>query len=194
MTEEQRTKKVAIAMAYLRSMADTCLADPFRAVCLAAIEKYDQGYGGAKHHHAYPGGLAVHVADVVQRCLQLSGGAKYVDLSILLTAAYWHDYGKLFEYELRETPRGADDCTPPSTYIAVTQYAKTFGHVVGSTYNFIITAEHFGMGSDQLGHANIVHCMLSHHGRKEWGSPVEPATNEAWILHSADMLSSRTAE
>jgi 3'-5' exoribonuclease len=33
--------------------------------------------------------------------------------------------------------------------------------------------------------------MLAHHGRKEWGSPVEPATNEAWILHAADMMSSR---
>jgi len=37
----------------------------------------------------------------------------------------------------------------------------------------------------------IEHLLLSHHGRKEWGSPVEPLTAEAFILHAADMMSSR---
>jgi 23S rRNA maturation-related 3'-5' exoribonuclease YhaM len=40
----------------------------------------------------------------------------------------------------------------------------------------------------------VIHCMLSHHGRREWGSPVEPVTPEAYILHVADMLSSREGQ
>jgi 3'-5' exoribonuclease len=37
----------------------------------------------------------------------------------------------------------------------------------------------------------IEHAILAHHGRQEWGSPVEPVTAEAYILHYADMLSVR---
>jgi 3'-5' exoribonuclease len=37
----------------------------------------------------------------------------------------------------------------------------------------------------------VIHCILSHHGRKDWGSPVEPATLEALVLHQADMLSAK---
>ena len=101
MTEEQRIQKVDQAMAYLRHTAITYLADPYCALCLTAIEEYDHGYGSSKHYHAYLGGLAVHVADVVRRCLELSGAQwtatlsdnqRGVDLDILLTAAYWHDY------------------------------------------------------------------------------------------------------
>jgi 3'-5' exoribonuclease len=35
---------------------------------------------------------------------------------------------------------------------------------------------------------DIGHMILSHHGRLEWNSPVEPQTVEAQILHFADYL------
>ena len=38
---------------------------------------------------------------------------------------------------------------------------------------------------------DLTHLLLSHHGRKEWGSPVTPKTPEAEILHLADLLDSR---
>jgi 3'-5' exoribonuclease len=211
MTEDQRIIKVDLAMAYLGSTATTYLADPYQALCLTAIEGYDQGYGGARHHHAYLGGLAVHVADVVRRCLELSGNTQFIpspsartiDLDVLLTAAYWHDYEKLSEYAWKATPGPfiGEFETSPDGCIEVTNYAKTTGHVVGSTYA-LLQAIHtlrarppIITNKPKLPKLDaILHCMLSHHGRKEWGSPVEPTTNEAWILHSADMLSSRGAE
>jgi 23S rRNA maturation-related 3'-5' exoribonuclease YhaM len=39
--------------------------------------------------------------------------------------------------------------------------------------------------------SNITHNILSHHGMREWGSPVAPATKEAWILHLCDNMSAR---
>ena len=36
-----------------------------------------------------------------------------------------------------------------------------------------------------------MHLILSHHGQKEWGSPVIPYTLEAQILHYADLIDSR---
>ena len=35
----------------------------------------------------------------------------------------------------------------------------------------------------------IRHCILSHHGKLEYGSPVTPATVEAIILNMADLTS-----
>jgi 3'-5' exoribonuclease len=39
--------------------------------------------------------------------------------------------------------------------------------------------------------SHLRHLVLSHHGRKEWGSPVEPKTPEAAILHTIDLMDSR---
>ncbi|NHZ71991.1 MAG: hypothetical protein GWP17_02770, partial [Aquificales bacterium] len=33
--------------------------------------------------------------------------------------------------------------------------------------------------------------IASHHGKLEWGSPVEPKTVEALLLHQVDLLDSR---
>ena len=38
----------------------------------------------------------------------------------------------------------------------------------------------------------LQHLLASHHGLKEWGSPVEPASLEACILHHADYLMPRS--
>ena len=38
------------------------------------------------------------------------------------------------------------------------------------------------------------HCILAHHGRREWGAPVVPATREAWCVHLADMSSVHAIE
>jgi len=40
-------------------------------------------------------------------------------------------------------------------------------------------------------HDAVLHCILSHHGRREWGSSVAPNSREAWLVHIADMMSAR---
>jgi len=37
----------------------------------------------------------------------------------------------------------------------------------------------------------LQHIILSHHGKLEWGSPVEPATIEAVIVHHVDNLDAK---
>ena len=185
------------SMDYLRETARNCLEDPYRTLCLAAIENYAEGYGGAKHHHAYKGGLAVHVADVVRRCVELAN-SETIDMSVLLTAAYWHDHCKLLEY--REVKPATSFTDGPEgvlipAVIGYTDYIKMISHPVGSTYALRDALYDYlkagGACEAIFPLDKITHCMLSHHGRKEWGSPVEPAANEAWILHAADMMSSR---
>ena len=71
-----------------------------------------------------------------------------------------------------------------------TPYRNLVRHVAGSHAEFIRLTAY--LSDDHLSpekKMKIEHAMLAHHGRKEWGSPVEPATAEAFILHAADMMS-----
>ena len=36
----------------------------------------------------------------------------------------------------------------------------------------------------------LEHMILAHHGKLEWGSPVLPATREAWLLAQIDLIDS----
>jgi 3'-5' exoribonuclease len=167
-------RSIEQAQRYLEASIKQRLLEPYRRLCEFAVKNYSQGYGGSKHHHAYLGGLSVHVAEVMEHALTMAGPS--IDLEVLITAVVWHDYDKLREYLLQE------DST-----IGHTSYAKTIGHVAGSALAFSFHASSLPPEKKEA----ILHCLLSHHGRREWGSPIEPTTLEAWILHSADMLSSR---
>lgn len=130
--------------------------------------------GGSEHHHNYPHGLVIHVNEVMQNVLSMSSNP----LDDLITVVIWHDYMKIKDYAL------------DGDQVVKLPYLKLINHVAGPAMEF----HHAALGllpSAQL--ENIEHLLLSHHGRKEWGSPVEPLTAEAFILHAADMMSSRVA-
>ena len=38
---------------------------------------------------------------------------------------------------------------------------------------------------------SIIHIVANHHAEKNWGSPVQPRTPEAWMIHTMDNLSSK---
>lgn len=144
-------------------------------VCLKALDDpgWDTSPGSSKHHHNFPGGLAEHTLEVVRTVRCMATGFNDPDLRAVVTcAALLHDYGKIYEYEFL-----------PDGGIMRTRLGREVGHVVWSWRWFV---EHCApcKFKERVGHA-----MLAHHGRREWGSPVEPQTPEAFILHSADMLS-----
>jgi 3'-5' exoribonuclease len=151
----------------------------YQALCEVVTNSvaFQSGFGGSAHHHAYPGGLQDHTMEVIKHCQGMMGSD--VDREVLLTAAVWHDFHKIYEYKWNlETDK-----------IDKLPYAKTVGHVVGSAAEFMQVAGIMGFAPDVR--QAIFHCILSHHGRREWGSPVEPQTKEAYILHAADMLSAK---
>jgi len=41
---------------------------------------------------------------------------------------------------------------------------------------------------------SLLHLLISHHGIMEWGSPVEPLTIEACILHHADNMDAQVTK
>jgi 3'-5' exoribonuclease len=127
-------------------------------------------------HHAYRGGLLEHVLKVIDTVLFLAD-AYGANRDILLAGAILHDIGKLEELD----------------YGVTTEYTvegNMIGHItIGATILRDTAREIPDFPYEVL--VQIEHLVLSHHGGKELGSPVEPMTVEAFILAASDDLDSK---
>lgn len=133
---------------------------------------FQSGWGSADKHHAYKGGLYYHTAEVLDLALaQAKSNSISVNLEVLVAAVIFHDVMKIRDYNTDGKP---------------TYYKSIIYHVAGSYANWEMTAR--GEFDDSFVDA-VGHCILAHHGRREWKACVEPQTVEAFILHHADMLS-----
>ena len=129
---------------------------------------------GAKvKHHDYRFGLFEHTVQVLELSLNISEiiGEK-IDQDILIAGAILHDIGKINCYEQFEN------------YIDITDTFLNQDHIINGIK--IVSQE---IQSEKLD--DIIHIIASHHYLKEWGSPVEPNSVEAWIIHFADNISAK---
>ncbi len=156
--------------------------DPFIRVLLNRVttdHKHELGeWPAAQHvHHAYRGGLLEHTLKMAEvgRFLARAYGANE---DLVLAGVLLHDIGKL--QELCYQPGGAT-------------YSRD-GNLVGHIGLGLILVRDAITGisgfPDDL-RAEIEHLVVSHHGTREHGSPVEPKTIEAFILSMVDELDTR---
>ncbi len=128
-------------------------------------------------HHAYVHGLLEHTLAVTRgaRALAQSYIASGVemDLDVVTAGGLLHDIGKIDSYKLDPFP----SMTVPGTVI---------DHIALGFNRFSLLAREYGL--DEALVTTIGHILVSHHGRKEYGSPVLPATPEALVVSSADEL------
>jgi 3'-5' exoribonuclease len=124
-------------------------------------------------HHAYRGGLLEHVLKLAEAGEALAA-AYGADADLLLAGAVLHDLGKVDEL----------------SYDGVTSYSRNgnlLGHItIGVTMVREAVREIEGFPQDLR--TRIEHMIVSHHGERELGSPVEPMTEEAFILSAIDDL------
>ena len=169
-----------------------------RAMCQEVIDhpRFNTQFGSAGEHHAYPGGLVVHTFEVVKYAYQMTKMFPKADLDVVLTAAIFHDFMKIAEYQ--EGCSGVYLAGPDAngyyyneTTIepVKTPYRNLIRHVAGSYAKFMVALDETDVSEEKA--EAIGHAILAHHGRKEWGSPIEPQTVEAYIVHTADMFSVR---
>lgn len=156
------------------------------------------GAGRPGTHHYGNGGLARHTLEVVELTLRnaTSMSGYYQQLSttnsriILFLSALFHDSGKLWDYkkdDILETILGG-----PVDAWTYSQHNKEIHHLIRSTIYWSEVATKHNIPEETK--AAVLHCIASHHGRREWGSPVSPQTPEAWILHLSDSMSARVNE
>lgn len=123
-------------------------------------------------HHGFVGGLLEHTLSVVKLCEYYTTSYPILNKDLLITAALFHDIGKMEELST----------FPENDY---TIDGQLLGHIfigANSVNNHIKKMNKF---PSKLAN-ELIHCILSHHGELEYGSPKKPATVEAMALHFAD--------
>ena len=178
----------------LRKFIDL-IADPkLQKLCASLPLKFDfmTAPAACRRHQAYEGGLVDHTLEVLEIALATASALPLkglINRDVLIVAALWHDFGKIWDYEPNEAKHPPTGMVPDlkAPDFVYTRHRWTIRHLVRSYHCFCTRAEEVGLDKDLT--EEIAHAILGHHGRAEWGSPVEPLTPEAMILHQADMLS-----
>lgn len=128
-------------------------------------------------HHGFVGGLLEHTLGVTKNCDYFSNMYPVLNRDLLITAAIFHDIGKLKELST----------FPENDY---TDAGQLLGHIM-------IGAEWVGGAIRTIDGFPVVlanelkHCILAHHGELEFGSPKKPALVEALALSFADNIDAK---
>ena len=138
----------------------------------AFAERFKRASAAKSVHHGFIGGLLEHTLGVAKLCDYYCTAYPVLKRDLLLTAAICHDIGKTREIS----------AFPMNDY---TDEGQFLGHIV--------------IGSEMIGEKvkeitdfppmlemELKHCILSHHGEYEFGSPKKPAIIEAVALNYAD--------
>ena len=95
-----------------------------------------------------------------------------INADLLITAAIFHDIGKVYEL----SPFPENDYTDAGQLLGhIMIGAQIVGDQAGKIPNFPVKLEN-----------ELKHCILAHHGELEYGSPKKPALLEAVALNFAD--------
>ena len=136
------------------------------------VKAFKMSSAAKSMHHAFVGGLLQHTLSVARIADFLAGFYPIINRDLLVTAAICHDIGKV--KELSEFP--VNDYTDPGNLL---------GHIVIGAMMVKEKADGIN-GFDETLKNNLVHCILAHHGKLEYGSPEKPKIIEAVALSFAD--------
>lgn len=123
-------------------------------------------------HHGFAGGLLEHTLSIVKMCAYYVTAYPLLNKDLLITAAIFHDIGKV--RELSEFPEND-----------YTDDGQLLGHIVIGV-EMISDAVRSIEGFPTALASQLKHCVVAHHGELEFGSPKKPALAEAVALHYAD--------
>lgn len=144
------------------------------------------GYEG--QHHYGEGGLAEHTLEVLKlafNCAETLGVE--IDKDTLFLAVIYHDIGKLWDYE-RNDDYELDFNLDEVPWVP-TKHKRNIHHISRSAMFFYEQANILGF--DEKFIDKVIHCILSHHTERQYGSPVAPNSKEAWLLSLCDNISAR---
>lgn len=131
-------------------------------------------------HHNYKGGWIEHVSRMVLHAQMMTNLYPILNKELLVCATALHDIGKLVEMETDE--------------LGAAEYTVT-GSLLGHPY---IGAKIVEDAFRELYPENdleyilpLIHCIVAHSGKMEWGAVVKPIMAEAYALFLIDMFDAR---
>ena len=141
------------------------------------------------NHHMYPGGLLIHTKEVLQTakaiCEVYQKKYPYVNKDVLYCAAIIHDIGKIDTYFINEHGLAESKYTERAIgHLAIGTWA------VQRAWESLTLDEILELGGRRF-FEEVIHCVGTHHGSREFGSIQEAQSIEAQILSMADLMSAR---
>lgn len=195
----ERVAFIADRMREIGALVLSMKCAALRCLCQTLLENYDGKFQRAAaargNHHARRGGLVEHVVEMMRTADGICAAYPSLNRSLLLAGVLFHDIGKLWENQYEES----------GFVMPFTERAELFGHIAIGVQvarelwvNLRNTAQVIPENADAAARMfdtkiidHLCHLILSHHGTKEWGSPVEPKTPEAQILHFVDNIGAK---
>lgn len=156
---------------YLRHLLENIFSDE------QTVRKFKRAPAAKTMHHPYLGGLLEHTLSLVNLCKKVGSHYPGIDIDLLQTGAVLHDFGKIDELSYDRA-------------FGYTNEGQMIGHLVMET---IMVSDHIKQIAgfpDEL-RRHLLHLLLTHHGKLEYGSPKLPSTPEALMLAYLDDLDSK---
>ncbi len=141
------------------------------------VKKFKAAPASTGIHHGYLGGLLEHTLFMLRLSRSVPSVYEEIDYSLLVTGLILHDIGKITSYTYDKVIDHTDE-------------GHLIGHIVRGyeiAKNVISKISDFPVAKKEL----ILHIILSHHGVREYGSPVTPKFAEAFMVHDLDNLDAR---
>lgn len=168
--------RTGISASSIRRAVDLFFADDnFRVA-------FERTPGSVNGHHAQIGGLLLHVIEVTSIARHIARTVRQANADLAVAGAMLHDIGKVEAYAV--APEG----------FAHTSTGMLLGHVTLGALMFDRRVVASGIELSASQRDELLHFILSHHGALEFGSPVQPMTIEAEIVHWADEASAKATD
>lgn len=129
-------------------------------------------------HHAFRSGLLEHTVSMATMGQEI---ARHYSLNadLVVAGCVLHDLGKIWELEIGSS-------------IEYTDEGRLLGHLTMEVLFVDRLISEMGAFPDET-RRQLLHILLAHHGRYEYGSPRRPKTPEALVVHMVDNLDSKMA-
>lgn len=143
---------------------------------------FEKSPGSVNGHHAKLGGLLLHVWEVASIARHSARTVRQANVDLVVAGALLHDIGKVDAYSI--SPEG----------FAHTSVGTLLGHVTLGALMLDRRMREMSPALSEAQQQELLHMILSHHGALEFGSPVQPMTMEAEIVHWADESSAKAGD
>jgi 3'-5' exoribonuclease len=166
--------KDALDNIYLKKLLDDFFADE------TFVDNFKKIPAAMWIHHSCVGGLLEHTWEVLRYCKAVADVHPSLDKSLLFTGAILHDIGKIKSFTV-------------SLQVKESKTGMLVGHIpIGTEMvcNKISNQPDF----PPILKDKIIHMILSHHGKMEYGAGIEPKLPEAATLFEADMMGSKITQ
>jgi len=146
------------------------------------VDEYKRSPSATRNHHNFVGGNLQHSVHVLELCKAMCDQNEKINRDLLICGALLHDVGKLRQYSV-------------GLAISETNEGGYISHLVFGDRMLRDAIDKVGRSKfpKEL-EVQLSHMILSHHGETELGSPIEPRTLEACVLHYADLMDSRVQD